>query len=122
MYLAARLIGVSSYAISLLIIVYLIGKANPRIAVRLTWAYYGILLLMGAFFVPDVSADLSRYINNMHFYASASSETIEKSLLKTSTPGAVLLLYTIGLFHNDRLLPLFAAAVDFLLLFSKYDF
>lgn len=118
MYLIPRLIGVSSYIVTLLLFAYLISHASSKNAIKLTWIYYFVLLLMAAFFVPDQSADLSRYINNMHFYVSSSNETFERALLKTSTPGGILLLYVIGQFNNDRLLPLFAAGLDFFFIFS----
>ena len=118
MNLYARIIGVGCYALSLLIIMGIIQHQSRKEA-KLTLSVYLIaLVLMGYFYKPNISADLYRYVKNMHYYSLFSFADIQPIAIKTTHPGAVLYLYIIGQLGNDSLLPAISAFIDLILVFS----
>lgn len=111
MYLIPRVIGVSTYAILLILMYWLVSMSSQRKLGKLLFIYTLMLSLMAYKFIPPTGNDLYRLFITMHFYASQDFIQILNTMIQSSTPTGVLYFYIIGQFHMDGLLPAVTAFI-----------
>ena len=106
MYLFARLFGISTYLLALLICYEGIIHIQARNSKKIVFIYLLAISIMAYFFVPPDSFDVSRLFIYMHEYAKLSFEQmITLITTNNSTPGTVVYEHIIGQFGRDGLLP-----------------
>lgn len=105
MYLLERIIGITTYMVIMLIVVYLVYRL-PKEKLKKVLIIYNILLfIMAYFYIPATSADLYRLTNTMKYYASFGISDLPQLLLNSKAPVYVLYSYIIGKIGIDNLLP-----------------
>jgi len=96
MFLAERLFGVTLYVSTLLIICYLITRAQPRSIGFLMANYLLCISVMAFFYVPAIEADLYRLTEYMRDYVAMSPSDFSVALYDSDTPASMMYLKLIG--------------------------
>lgn len=106
MNIIARIVGVSIYFFTLIIICFLLRKCKKENVNRILFIYSILLSLMGFFFVPNIHNDLYRVYEIMNGYSIIPFKSFfENYVLKSSVPISLLYYWMIGQLKINGLLP-----------------
>lgn len=118
--LIERLCGVGLYCLLLLVVCNGISVSKPS-SVKKWLIFYAVALsVMGFFFVPAPTADLSRLTQFMHDWSVHDLAWLVSRCADSITPTYIAYFWLVGQFHVDGLLPAITALLYYLLLFSCY--
>ena len=118
MYIAERIVGVTTYTLLLLIICWLI-RYQKKIYTNVILKLYTVCLcLLAYFFVPDTTFDLYRLRIAISYWTDLSFFDVVRYALKDSTPTWVLYSYFINKLGDPDLLQTITCAITFSLIFS----
>lgn len=115
-----RLIGVLTYAVILLIVVYFLkhSKSKTRSFMILN-VYLLVLSVMAFFFIPDTSADLYRWLElTINWPKQSLLAFFKETALKSNVPLAYLFIYVCRCTGIDGVLPMASAFVFYFFFFS----
>lgn len=110
MYLYARLFGVITYCVSLIIICYLLSKRNSNTKTILI-IYCLLLSIMAFLFKPAYGNDLHRIFEVMEIYAKEDFFVFIDRLKSFNGPLSLIYFRIIGQFEIKGLLPFFTTII-----------
>ena len=106
MNIIARIVGVSIYFLTLIIICFLLKKCKRKNVNKVLFIYSILLSLFGFFFVPNIHNDLYRIYESMNGYSIIPFKSFFSNyVLKSSVPISLLYYWVIGQFKINGLLP-----------------
>ena len=114
-YLIERVVGLSVYVIALFLTYYMVKRAKNYREVRRSLNMYLIILtIMGLFFVPDASKDLTRILRNTEYWKTISlGDLFQLELSRSSTPLGQIYIYLCRKTQIDGFLPACTAFLFF---------
>lgn len=118
--LIERLCGVGLYCLVLIVTCNGIYVSKPTSVKKWLVFYAVVLAVMGFFFVPSATTDLSRLTLFMHDWSSQSLAWLADFCASSTTPTYIVYFWLIGRLHVDGLLPAITALIYYLLVFSCY--
>lgn len=115
MFLEERLLGVSIYALTVVLFFFLIRriKANGLLLTVLVLLFG----LMGYGYIPLSGSDLYRNFITMNYYGSLSSQALYDQLKESSTPLGGLYYYCLSSLSDEHFLPCITAIITYSLIF-----
>lgn len=120
MYFVERLIGVITYV--LLLIVFCLYIKNKQVKGkklnRTLKIYKWLLCIMAFFYIPALTADLSRLTVEMHLFSAMSFSSILSKATSSTDPMRILYMYFIGKIGIDGLLPATSCFIFFSCVFK----
>lgn len=106
MKITARIIGVSIYFLTLVIMCFLLIKSRKENVKKILFIYSILLSLMGFFFVPNIHNDLYRVYETMNEYSIIPFKSFfQNYVLKSSVPISLIYYWGIGQLKINGLLP-----------------
>ena len=114
MYLFPRLIGVFTYFVLTIFFFLLIRKSNKSKLSAILLIYALILAIMGFFYVPSESADLSRIWDTMRLFSNSSIKELSEFALSTNIPTFYFFIHVISWTNLYNLLPAIVAFIFYI--------
>lgn len=114
MYLIPRLIGVFTYFVITIFFFLLLRKSNKKNVNQILFVYAIILSVIGFFYVPAQSADLSRIWDTMKDFSTNSFKELSDFALSTNIPFFYFSIYFISLTNIYSILPAIVAFIFYL--------
>ena len=106
MKITARIIGVSIYFLTLVIMCFLLIKSRKENVKKILFIYSILLSLMGFFFVPNIHNDLYRVYETMNEYSIIPFKSFfQNYVLKSSVTISLIYYWGIGQLKINGLLP-----------------
>lgn len=119
MFLQERIIGIITYMLVMLIMVFLIYNSKTKKKVKRYLVIYWIILsIMAFFYIPAKSADLNRLFETMHSYTNINFIDLINIMTKSNIPTQHLYFWIIGNIKIDGLLPSITSMIFFGCTFS----
>lgn len=114
-FLIERVVSLSVYVLALFITYYYIKKAKSYSEIRRSLNLYLVILtMMGFFFVPDASKDLTRILRNTEYWKTISIKDLARlELPRTSAPIGQIYIYLCRKTQIDGFLPACTAFLFF---------
>lgn len=114
MYLIPRLVGVFTYFVITIFFFLLIRKSNKSKLNIILLIYALILAIIGFFYVPSESADLSRIWDTMRDFSTSSMTELSEFALSTNIPTFYFFIYMISWTDLYNLLPAIVAFIFYI--------